>query len=90
MDSIATRLSDQASACLHGAIAGQTCRPRRPAIEDMIIMEPPPARRIAGTAYFTERNTPSRFSARASNAAPSWALGNRLLSVGSLVPHLLQ
>jgi len=27
------------------------------------MMEPPPARRIAGTAYFTERNTPSRFTA---------------------------
>jgi hypothetical protein len=26
-------------------------------------MEPPPARRIAGTAYFTDRNTPSRFTA---------------------------
>src|SRR6476646_6005253 len=27
------------------------------------MMEPPPARRIAGTAYFTDRNTPSRFTA---------------------------
>jgi hypothetical protein len=26
-------------------------------------MEPPPARRIAGTAYFTDRNRPSRFTA---------------------------
>jgi len=26
-------------------------------------MEPPPARRIAGTAYFTQRKTPSRFTA---------------------------
>jgi hypothetical protein len=26
-----------------------------------MMMEPPPVRRIAGTAYFTDRNTPSRF-----------------------------
>src|SRR5258708_10561231 len=28
-----------------------------------MMMEPPPARRIAGTAYFTDRNTPSRLTA---------------------------
>jgi hypothetical protein len=28
-----------------------------------MMMEPPSARRIAGTAYFTDRNTPSRFTA---------------------------
>jgi hypothetical protein len=27
------------------------------------MMEPPPAWRIAGTAYFTDRNTPPRFTA---------------------------
>jgi hypothetical protein len=27
------------------------------------MIEPPPARRIAGTAYLTDRNTPSRFTA---------------------------
>jgi hypothetical protein len=27
------------------------------------MMEPPPARRIAGTAYFADRNTPSRLTA---------------------------
>jgi hypothetical protein len=54
---------EQAYASLRGAIAGQTGRPRRPATDDMIMMEPPPARRSAGTAYFTERNTPSRFTA---------------------------
>ena len=27
------------------------------------MIEPPPARRVAGTAYFTYRNTPSRFTA---------------------------
>src|SRR5437588_1086627 len=29
----------------------------------MMMIEPPPARRIAGTAYLTDRNTPSRFTA---------------------------
>ena len=28
-----------------------------------MMIEPPPARRIAGTAYFTDRNTPSRLIA---------------------------
>jgi hypothetical protein len=28
-----------------------------------MMMEPPPARRMAGTAYFTDRNTPSRLTA---------------------------
>jgi hypothetical protein len=37
--------------------------PRRPATEDIMMIEPPPARRIAGMAYFTDRNTPSRFTA---------------------------
>jgi hypothetical protein len=37
--------------------------PLRPATDDMMIMEPPPARRIAGTEYFADRNTPSRLTA---------------------------
>jgi hypothetical protein len=32
-------------------------------MDDLMMIEPPPARRIAGTAYFTDRNTPSRFAA---------------------------
>jgi hypothetical protein len=52
--SIATALSEHAYAPFFGAISGQTCRSRRPATDD-IVMEPPPTRRIAGTAYFTDR-----------------------------------
>jgi len=37
--------------------------PPRPATDDIIMMEPPPARRIAGTAYLTDRNTPWRLTA---------------------------
>jgi hypothetical protein len=29
----------------------------------MMTIEPPPARRIAGTAYLTDKNTPSRLTA---------------------------
>ena len=33
-------------------------RPTIPAIDDMLTIEPPPARRIAGTTYLVPRNTP--------------------------------
>jgi hypothetical protein len=45
-------------------VAQQPARPAdplSPATDDMIMIEPPLARRIAVTAYFTDRNTPSRF-----------------------------
>jgi hypothetical protein len=57
------RLSEQADPSLRAAIPGQTCRSAEAATEDMMMMEPPPTRRIAGTAYFTDRNTSSRFTA---------------------------
>jgi hypothetical protein len=44
-------------------ITGQPCRSAKAATEEVMMIEPPPARRMAGTAYFTDRNTPSRLIA---------------------------
>jgi hypothetical protein len=54
---------EQTHASFGGAIAAKPAEPRRPATEDVMMIEPPPARRMAGTAYFTDRNTPSRLIA---------------------------
>ena len=39
------------------------CEPRRPASDDIMMMEPPPCLRISGRLYLTDRNTPSRLIA---------------------------
>src|SRR5215470_3979803 len=61
--SIATALAKRRTPPLVAQYPAKPADPRRPAVEDVMMMEPPPARRIAGTAYFTERNTPSRLIA---------------------------
>jgi len=58
------RVADAASAparsrpTRHAAVDHEFGSDLRPATDDMMMIDPPPARRIAGTACFTDRNTP--------------------------------
>src|SRR5437868_12965184 len=58
--SIATAFANSRTPPLVAQYPAKPADPRSPATDDMIMMDPPPARRIAGTAYFTDRKTPSR------------------------------
>src|SRR3974390_1426667 len=49
--SIATALADGPPPPWGAVYRANPADPRRPATEDVMMMEPPPARRMAGTAY---------------------------------------
>src|SRR5216683_5927222 len=61
--SIATALANNRTPPFVAQYPARPADPLSPATDDMMTIDPPPARRIAGTAYFTDRNTPSRFTA---------------------------
>jgi hypothetical protein len=61
--SIATAFANRRTPPFVAQYPAKPADPRRPATDDMMIIDPPPARRMAGTTYFTERKTPSRFTA---------------------------
>jgi hypothetical protein len=58
-----------------------------PAIDEMFTIEPPPARRMAGMAYFVPRNTPLALTAitRSQSAAVRSSMGTRGMVIAALL-----
>src|SRR5437763_11970479 len=61
--SIAIALANRRTPPLVAQYPANVAEPRKPAIDDVITIEPPPDFLINGRQYFTDRNTPSRLIA---------------------------
>src|SRR5436309_531160 len=61
-----------------------------PATEEIFTIEPPPARRMAGIAYFVPRNTPLAFTAitRSHSAAVRSSIATRGMTIAALLTRM--